>query len=805
MKPSRKDVLETLTKKSLVVLSRKIGFRGLEVLTKSGLVDKLVRQRSVNFEAILKELSRNDLKTICRKLRLDSGGRSKWLLIDRIAGQETPQVPPLPSPNPVRVQTRKKPPKPTIPSAPTNTTPKKTNRTPKPGATMNNFQDKVGFIWSVADLLRGPYRPNQYKDVMLPMTVLRRLDCVLEPTKEKVLAKFANMKGGKVKNLEPILNRTAGQAFHNTSKFTFEKLKGDPANIAANLIQYIKRFSSRARDIIEHFGFEDHIAKLDTADRLYLVVTKFAEIDLHPDTVPNVEMGYIFEELIRKFNEASNEEAGDHFTPREVIRLMVDLVFAPDDATLTVPGIIRTVFDPAAGTGGMLSVSEDYVRELNPDARLEVFGQDYNPQSYAICGSDMMLKGQSLDNIAFGDSFTNDQFAGDSFDYMLANPPFGVEWKPQKDHIDKEHKQQGFAGRFGAGLPRINDGALLFLLHMISKMKNKKDGGTRLAIVFNGSPLFTGAAESGESNIRRWIVENDWLEGIVALPDQLFYNTGISTYLWIVTNRKESGRRGKVQLVNGTTFFKKMTKSLGNKRNEVCDDQRGDITRLYGDFTEGDFVKIFDNDDFGYHRITVERPLKLNFAVTDERLDQVNALKAFQNLAISKKRKNKAVALTEIEAGKALQHEILKALESIKSDEVILNREAFTATLKSTFKTAGAKVPPALFKAIIGALSERDEDADVCADKKGNSQPDPELRDYENIPLKEDIETYFEREVLPHVPDAWIDESKTKVGYEINFTKYFYKYTPLRSLEDIKADILSLEQETDGLLKEILA
>ena len=672
---------------------------------------------------------------------------------------------------------------------------------------MNNFQDKVSFIWSVADLLRGPYRPNQYKDVMLPMTVLRRLDCVLEPTKDKVLAKYATMKGGKVKNLEPILNRTAGVAFHNTSKFTFEKLKGDPTNIAANLTQYIKRFSPRARDIIDHFGFEDHIAKLDTADRLYLVVSRFAEIDLHPSRVPNVEMGYIFEELIRKFNEASNEEAGDHFTPREVIRLMVDLVFAPDDATLTVPGIIKTVFDPAAGTGGMLSVSEDYVRELNPDARLEVFGQDYNPQSYAICGSDMMIKGQSLDNIAFGDSFTKDQFSGSHFDYMLANPPFGVEWKPQQSHIQKEHDEQGFAGRFGAGLPRINDGALLFLLHMISKMKDPKDGGTRLAIVFNGSPLFTGAAESGESNIRRWIIENDRLEAIVALPDQLFYNTGISTYLWIVTNRKEPGRRGKVQLVNGTTFFKKMSKSLGNKRHEVCDDQRGDITRLYGDFTECEFVKIFDNEDFGYHRITVERSLKLNFAITDERIERVQALKSFQSLATSKKRKNKEAMKAEIAAGRAFQEAIVVVLEDAKSDKVFLNRDKFTAFLKKVFKESGlkAKLPPPLFKAILGALSERDENADLCTDKKGNPEPDTELRDYENIPLKEDIQTYFEREVLPHVPDAWIDESKTKVGYEINFTKYFYQYKPLRSLEEIKADILELELDTQGLLEEVLS
>ncbi|MFH1743745.1 MAG: class I SAM-dependent DNA methyltransferase, partial [bacterium] len=411
---------------------------------------------------------------------------------------------------------------------------------------MNNFGEKVSFIWSVADLLRGPYRPNQYKDVMLPMTVLRRLDCVLEPTKDKVLEKLKSLKGGKVKNLEPILNRVAKQSFHNTSRFTFEKLKGDPNNIAANLTQYIKSFSSRAREIIDNFGFEEHIAKLDKADRLYLIVSKFCDIDLHPNVVANIEMGYIFEDLIRRFNEASNEEAGDHFTPREVIKLMVNLIFAPDDHVLTTKGIVKTLYDPACGTGGMLSVAEDYVRELNPDARLEAFGQDYNAQAYAICGSDMMIKGQNIQHIAFGDSFTDDHLPEKKFDYMLANPPFGVEWKPQEDFIRRESDEQGYGGRFGAGLPRINDGSFLFLQHMISKMKDPKEGGTRLAIVFNGSPLFTGSAGSGESEIRRCIFETDWLEAFVAMPDKLFYNPGISTYLWIITNRKEKQRRGKI-------------------------------------------------------------------------------------------------------------------------------------------------------------------------------------------------------------------------------------------------------------------
>lgn len=676
---------------------------------------------------------------------------------------------------------------------------------------MNNFNEKVSFIWSVADLLRGPYRPNQYKDVMLPLTVLRRMDCVLEPTKEKVLEKQKSLADSKFKDVEPILDRVAGQSFHNTSPFTFEKLKGDPDNIAANLTQYIKSFSSRARDIIDHFGFEEHIAKLDKAeaDRLYQIVSKFSEIDLHPDKVPNIEMGYIFEELIRRFNEASNEEAGDHFTPREVIRLMVNLIFAPDSDILTTCGIVKTLYDPAAGTGGMLSVSEEYLHELNPDARLEVFAQDYNGPAYAICGSDMMIKGQSLDNIRFGDSFTDDHFADKSFDYMLANPPFGVEWKPQQNSIRNEHEEQGFGGRFGAGLPRINDGAFLFLQHQISKMKDPEEGGTRLSIVFNGSPLFTGAAGSGESDIRKWIIENDWLEAIVALPDQLFYNTGISTYLWIVTNRKEEHRRGKIQLIDATGFFTKMRKSLGNKRNEIGDGRDGkpdhiaEITRLYGDFTEGEYVRIFDNADFGYHRITVERPLRLNFAASDERISKVREARPFVNLATSKKRKDQEKARTEIATGAKMQQSILDALDTrlLSSSGVIKNRDEFTKLMRDAFKDSGVKVAPPLFKTILMALSERDDTAEICTDKKGNPEPDSELRDYENVPLTEEIVEYMAREVLPHVPDAWVDESKTRVGYEINFNRYFYKYTPPRPLEEIESELKGIEKEIAGMLR----
>ena len=669
---------------------------------------------------------------------------------------------------------------------------------------MNNFGEKVSFIWSVADLLRGPYRPNQYKDVMLPLTVLRRLDCVLERTKDKVLEQQAKLAGGKVKNIDPILCRVTGVPFYNTSRFTFEKLRGDPNHIAANLTYYIKGFSSRAREIIENFGFEEHIGKLEKADRLYLVVSRFCDIDLHPDVVSNIEMGYIFEELIRKFNEASNEEAGDHFTPREVIRLMVNLLFMPDSDVLTTRGIVKTLYDPACGTGGMLSVAEEYVRELNPDAQLEAFGQDYNAQAYAICGSDMMIKGQNIDHIAFGNSFTDDRFPDHKFDYMLANPPFGVEWKPEADFIKRESEEQGFGGRFGAGLPRINDGSLLFLQHMISKMKDPKEGGTRLAIVFNGSPLFTGAAGSGESEIRRWIIENDWLEAIVALPDQLFYNTGIYTYLWILTNRKERRHRGKIQLVDATSFFKKMRKSLGNKRNEICEKQRDEITRRYGAFKEGESVRIFDNADFGYQRITVERPLRLNFAVDEERLKRVQETKPFADLATSKKRKDTKAAQSEIEAGMRQQQEILSVLQSLPSGKVWKNREAFLTELKEAFKRSSFIIPNSAFlKAILMALSERDETADICTDNKGNPEPDPELRDYENVPLKEDVDEYMKREVLPHVPDAWIDYTKTKIGYEINFNRYFYKYQPPRPLEEIEADLKKIEKEIADMLAEV--
>lgn len=666
---------------------------------------------------------------------------------------------------------------------------------------MTNFQEMASFIWSVADLLRGDYKQSDYGKVILPMTVLRRLDSVLKPTKPQVLAKLADLKRMNVQNPEPVLNRITGYEFHNTSKFDFESLLDDPDNLAANLTAYINAFSVNAKDVMDYFEFTTQIERLDRSNLLYQVMQKFASIDLHPDTISNLEMGYIFEELIRKFAEVSNETAGEHFTPREVIRLMVNLLFNEDrNQDLSKEGIVRTIYDPACGTGGMLSVSEEYLTELNRDIMVRVFGQELNPESYAICKADMLIKGQKPSQIKFGNSFTEDGFAGQTFDYMLSNPPFGVEWKKVEKEIREEHEKLGMNGRFGAGLPRISDGSLLFLQHMLSKMKPVSLGGSRIAIVFNGSPLFSGGAESGESNIRRWIIENDWLEAIVALPDQLFYNTGISTYIWILTNRKSPERKGKIQLINATHLYQKMRKSLGDKRNELSPEHIAEITRMHGEFRETKYSKIFDNEDFGYRRITVERPLRLNFLVSDERIDRLKYEKAFQNLATSKKKG--AAAETEIAEGKRKQEAILRVLEGLRSETLYKNREAFVKVLKKAFKEQGVDLSAPVQKAILSALSERDETADICRDANGNPEPDPELRDYENVPLKEDIYEYFEREVKPFMPDAWIDEDKTKIGYEIPFTRHFYEYTPMRPLEEIEEDIRVLEKEISELLKQ---
>jgi type I restriction enzyme M protein len=669
---------------------------------------------------------------------------------------------------------------------------------------MSNFQDKVGFIWSVAELLRGDFKQSEYGKVVLPLTVLRRLDCVLEPTKAKVLQKAGKLPARADETMKDVmLCQAAGQSFYNLSKFTFATLLGDPQHITANLNNYIAGFSPNAREIfLDKFKFGDTITRLDEANLLFLVLKRFAELDLHPEVVDNHAMGTVFEELIRRFSEQSNETAGEHFTPREVIRLMVSLLFLEDADALRKKGVIRTLYDPACGTGGMLSVAEAYLAELNPSARLVLYGQEINPESYAVCKSDLLIKGEEAGNIKFGNSFTQDGLPDQKFDYFLSNPPFGVDWKKCEDAIRDEHEKRGMHGRFGVGLPRVSDGSLLFLQHMASKFK--KDGsGSRLAIVFNGSPLFTGGAGSGESEVRRWVIENDWLEGIVALPDQLFYNTGISTYVWVVTNRKPAHRRGKVQLVDATGYFAKMRKSLGQKRNLVTETQIEEIARLYGDFTPGEHVKIFDNDDFGYRRVTVERPLKLNFSFAPDRIERLKATAAFQNIASSKKKAGKERE-AEIEAGRKFQENILVLLADMDGTRVHRNRDEFRRVLEKLFK-GHLKFPVPFWKVLIEALSERDETADVCTDAKGRPEPDTELRDYENVPLTEDVDTYMAREVLPHVPNAWVDESKTKVGYEIPLTRHFYRFTPLRPLAEIEAEILELETTIQHKLRIIVS
>ncbi|WP_029890589.1 type I restriction-modification system subunit M [Polycyclovorans algicola] len=574
-----------------------------------------------------------------------------------------------------------------------------------------NQQSLSAFLWSVADLLRGDYKQSDYGKVILPFTVLRRLDCVLEPTKDAVIAEYDDKFNAGL-NPEPFVRRKAGHSFFNTSRLDMKKLMGDQDHIRENLFAYIQGFSTDVRDVFERFEFHTQIERLAKSGLLYRVTEKFAGIDLHPDKVDNHQMGLVFEELIRKFAEISNETAGEHFTPREVIRLMVNLIFVEDDDVLSRPGVVRTLYDPTAGTGGMLSIAGEYLAEHNPDARLTVHGQELNPESYAICKADMLIKGQDVSNIAFGNTLSEDGHPNEQFDYMLSNPPFGVEWKKVEKEVRKEHAQDGFNGRFGPGLPRVSDGSMLFLLHLIAKMRTAKDGGSRFGIVLNGSPLFTGGAGSGESEIRRYVIENDLLEAIVGMPTDMFYNTGISTYLWIVSNRKPAARKGKVQLIDASGFWQKMRKSLGSKRKELSDAHIERITRLFGEFVEWKdddkpICRIFNNEDFGYRTITVERPLR------DEQ----------GNIVLGQKGK-----------------------------------------------------------------------------QKGKPQPDSSLRDTENVPLSEDVNAYFKREVLPHAPDAWIDPDKTKVGYEIPFNRHFYVFKPPRPLDVIDAE---LKQTTDRILEMI--
>jgi type I restriction enzyme M protein len=675
---------------------------------------------------------------------------------------------------------------------------------------MNNFSDKANFIWSIANLLRDTFKRSKYQDVILPFTVLRRIDCVLEPTKETVLEVYVKYKS-KLQNLAPQLCKASGFAFYNTSPFTFERLLQDAPNLAANLNAFINGFSDNMREVLEKFDFRNTIAKLDEAGLLFLVMERFKGIDLHPDQVPNLEMGYIFEELIRRFNEALNENPGEHFTPREVIRLMVNLLLSQDQEALSQNHIVRTVYDPCCGSGGMLTIAKERILEINPRAEAHLFGQEVNAETFAVCKSDLYMKsadGRDAENIKYGSTLANDQLSSMRFDYQLTNPPFGKEWK-MDEAVVRAEAERGYAGRFGAGLPRISDGQLLFLMHMLGRMKATHQGGGRIAIVMNGSPLFTGDAGSGETEIRRWILENDFLEAIIAMPEQLFYNTGIATYVWVLTNRKEERRRHQVQLIDGSSFWTPMKKSLGDKRRQISSEQIRAITQIYRDFQEGEYAKIFNTEDFGYRKITVERPLRLNFQVAPERLARLQEHKPFQNLAASKKKDPRQKAFEET-AGREQQDAILALLATLPAT-LFKDRSGFEAALNQAAKVRKLKLSAPIRKAIIMALSERDETAAICRDAEGHPEPDPELRDTEQVPLKEDIHAYFDREVRPHVPDAWIntairdhkDGEVGKVGYEINFNRYFYKYQPPRPLEEIEADIRSIEAEILDMIKEL--
>jgi len=620
------------------------------------------------------------------------------------------------------------------------------------------------------------------------------------------------------------LRRAAGHSFYNTSKFDFPKLLDDPKNIGKNLRAYINNFSENMRDVIDRFKLRGTIDTLDEKGLLFALVRKLSDADLHPDKVDNHSMGTIFEELIRRFNEQSNENPGEHFTPREVIRLMVRLLINGDRAVLKQESAIRTVFDPACGSGGMLSIAKEHVLgQINPHADIRLFGQEVNDETYAVCKSDLLIKGddRDADNIKPGSCLSADGHARATFDYMLTNPPYGKDWKKEQDFIDEE-AARGEAGRFGAGTPRISDGQILFLQHMISKRKPVAEGGSRIAIVMNGSPLFTGDAGSGESEIRRWILEHDWLETIVALPGQLFYNTGINTYIWVLTNRKAKARRGKVLLVNGAAvrkengkeveiFARKMRRSLGDKRNELGEEHIVELARLAQAFEAGPYTKIFDSTDFGFRKVTVERPLRLNFQASPERIAPLPSQAGFVALATSKK-KGKG-GEEEVAEGRRKQEQILAVVSAMDSAVLYKDRAQFAELLDGALDKAGLRVGGPVRKAILAALGEKDPTAEPCLDADGKPEPDPDLRDYENVPLKEDIRVYFEREVLPHVPDAWVSEEARdrdkrdggigRVGYEINFNRYFYEYVPPRSLSEIQADLERTENEIVELLREV--
>ena len=643
----------------------------------------------------------------------------------------------------------------------------------------------VNFIWNIAESLRGPFKPSEYGSVVLPFTVLRRLDAVLADTKAEVL-KVAPAVAALPDVLQHMkLTEAAGHQFYNTSPFDFGKLVADPQDLRSNIAAYLAGFSSNVRDIFERFEFDKTLNKLAEKNKLFAVTEKFAQADFHPRTVSNIQMGLVFEELIRWANERSNETAGDHYTPREVISLMVQLIFALDDDALTKSGVVRSIYDPTAGTGGMLSVADEYLRRANPGIQLSLYGQDYNDASYAICKADMVIKGQDVDNIALGDTLTEDAFEDKKFDYGLSNPPFGVDWKDQRSVVEDEHSKLGFKGRFGPGTPTVSDGAMLFLLHLVSKMRKPEDGGSRMAIVLNGSPLFSGGAGSGESNIRKWLLDNDLVEAIIGLPKDMFYNTGISTYIWVLTNRKQDERRGKVQLIDAREMFTKLRKGLGSKRNELSLENIHTIVELYSRFEAGENSKIFRNEDFLYRTITVERPLQLGWQATPDRIDTV-----FEAKAVQKLKETDAAALRA-------------ALDRLGPDKVWINRAEFHKALKDAAKAEGLTLPAPLLKTVTMELGEQDDTADICRDAKGNPEPDTSLRDTENVPWDEDIDEYVAREVLPYAPEAWVDHTKTKEGAEIPFTRHFYQYVPPRPLEEIDRDLERVMDELRAMLAEV--
>ena len=711
-----------------------------------------------------------------------------------------------------------------------------------------NHSEIVSFLWGVADLIRDTFKRGKYQDVILPLTVLRRLDCVLGETKEAVLGRQAQLKGKGLEDLDAQLRRTSGFAFYNTSRYDFEKLLADAPHLADNLRNYIAGFSKNMRDVLEKFDLDNTISKLDEAGLLFQVLERFKNVDLHPDKIDNSTMGTIFEELIRKFNEALNENPGEHFTPRDVVHLMVDLMLAGDQDRIQRRGVVNTVYDPCCGSGGMLMITKEHITSgwrrngeiirppINENAEIHLFGQEVNPETWAVSKSDLFMKdptGRDADNIAYGSVLSIDHHAGRGFDYMIANPPYGKDWKRDQNAVRTEH-DRGVSGRFAPGLPRISDGQLLFLLHMLAHAKDPVEGGSRTAIIMNGSPLFTGDAGSGESEIRRFILENDLLEALIALPEQLFYNTGIATYVWIVTNRKESARSGKVQLIDASAFWVPMRKSLGDKRREIPPERAQEIVKILEDFKDGDIrtiakdgkeeevvvSRIFPTTHFGFRKITVERPLRLNFRAMPERIAHLDEEKGFQKLSKSKK-KGEAGEKECIE-GRKLQEAIRNLLHNLP-DTLYKDRTEFEQVLGMAARKSNHKLSSPLLKAIFSALSERDETAVICRDKDGNPEPDPGLRDTESIPLPEgadpadaadvpaSVQTFFDREVRPHVPDAWIDMKKRDprdgliglIGYEINFNRYFYRYTPPRPLEEIEADIRSIEKDIVRMLGEL--